>query len=445
FTDAHTPSALCCPTRYGLMTGRYPWRRGQTTWATPGAPLLIEPNVPALPAALHAAGYRTGCVGKWHLGLGTPQQRVDFNQEITSGPLDVGFDYFFGDAANRFGLYIENRRALGCDPANPFRIVDGRLQGGNRADLMKNEENARVLTERAVGFIEQHAAQPFFLYFAPNNVHTPLTPNARFKNASQCGVYGDFIAELDWSVGEVLSALDRLKVADNTLVVFTSDNGGRYEAEALKAGHRCNGPFSGQKGDVWEGGHRVPFLARWPGRIKAGAESPALACLTDLMATLAAAANAPLPKGAGPDSLNLLPVLTGETTASPRDTLVMQTGPAPVRSMRVFASSRFDLQGRTDDLWAIRQGRWKLIFGQGAGITTSPARAGKFYGLAELGHRHSDYTPDGQLKPDAPPGQLYDLAADPAETTNLHAQQPELVGRLTEVFERVKQRERASP
>ncbi|MFA7006735.1 MAG: sulfatase-like hydrolase/transferase, partial [Verrucomicrobiia bacterium] len=174
FTDAHTPAGVCCPTRYGVLTGRYPWRRAQVCWASPGAALLIEAGRETTASMLKRAGYTTGIVGKWHLGFGTLEKRVDWNGDLKPGPLEVGFDYCFVDVSNRWGVYVENHRILGLDPNDPIRPGRGeKRNGGNSAFTMKNEENARVLHEKAVAFIERNKEKPFYLHYVPNNIHTP--------------------------------------------------------------------------------------------------------------------------------------------------------------------------------------------------------------------------------------------------------------------------------
>jgi arylsulfatase A-like enzyme len=309
---------------------------------------------------------------------------------------------------------------------------------------MKHDENAGVLHEKAVAFIKRNKDRPFFLYYAPNNVHTPLTPNKRFQGTSQCGAYGDFVHELDWTVGEVLATLDRLGLAENTLVIFTSDNGGRYEMEAVEAGHRCDAPLNGQKADVWDGGNRVPFLARWPGRIPPGATSDRLLCLTDVLATFAALADQTLPPEAGPDSINALPLLLKQPPSDgDRRNLIVQSGFA------VLAERKHIGPG---DLWAVREGDWLLVMGQGSGNTTArelkPRRKRKghgFYRFGELGFVNSDFTPDGKLKPDAPPMQLYDLAADLGQTKNLYREHPDIVARLNKLFDELVKNGRSRP
>lgn len=434
-TDAHTPAGLCCPTRYGVLTGRYPWRRAAVTWATfPSSPLLIEPGRPTIAALLKQAGYATGIVGKWHLGYGTREHPLTWNDELKPGPLECGFDYFFGHDNNR-DLNVENHRVVGLDPNDPITRDRGKGKaGGKAARTIKIEDNAATLHQKAVAFIERSKAGPFFLYYTPNNVHTPLTPHAKFAGTSQAGKYGDFVQELDWSVGELLATLDRLKLADNTLVIFTSDNGGVYERSGFDAGHRSCAPFNGQKGDVWEGGNRVPFLARWPGHIAAGTTSARLLCLTDLMATFATITGQPLPAEAGVDSFDALSLLLGKPGASSgRTNLVMQARSASVHRPK-----------QQEDLWAVREGNWKLVLGQGSGYSTAKSDRTPYLKFAQAGMVNSDFTADGQLKPDAPPVQLYDLATDPGETKNVYRDHPEVVARLTKLFEQVRDRERAS-
>jgi len=435
FTDAHTPAGLCSPSRYGVLTGRYPWRRNSlNTWASPGAPLLIEPGRMTTAALLKQAGYVSGVVGKWHLGFGTKEKPVDWSDELKPGPLEVGFDYFFGDVANRWGCYVENHRILGLREGEKIRFKEGAKKpvSGRSAFTMVNEDNATVLHEKAIAFIEKNKDRPFYLHYVPNNIHTPLTPNKRFQGTSQCGVYGDFIKELDWSVGEVLATLDRLGLATNTLVIFTSDNGGVYEKNALAAGHRCCAPLNGQKADIWEGGNRVPFLARWPGHIPANATSAQLLCITDMLATFAAVTGQTLPAGAGPDSFDQLPALLGKTpVAQTRPNLIVQSGKDTVSNKR---------GDKAVELWAVREGKWKLVLGQGAGSSTTPSK-GVQLRFHEVGMTNSDFSAGGVLKTNAPPAQLYDLAADLGETHNLYCEHPEVVARLTRLFKQLRDAE----
>jgi arylsulfatase A-like enzyme len=432
FTAAHSPASVCTPSRYNLMTGRYCWR----TWAGHGTiwandPLLIEENRTTVASLLKSAGYFTGCIGKWHLGFGKPGTPgwddllgPDFNGELRPGPLDVGFAYFYGMPAvgQHPNIYIEGRRVVGLSPDDPIRFINDprpeyrveylkrprtkptnlQLASGKSAEY-QFEDTALRLTEKAVGFLEQHQAEPFFLYLAHRNIHSPLKPNARFKGTSEIGNYGDFIHELDWSVGEVLAALARLHLADRTLVVFSSDNGGvppvkkSSDGHAEVKGHRINGPLRGQKTEVYEGGHRVPMIVRWPGHVAPGAESGALVANTDLLATFAEVAGQPVPAGAGEDSFSFL------------GTLLARPARRPARQSLVTDS----VMG----LFAIQEGPWKLIAGQGSGGEPQP-----------------DSAPPAATEP---VGQLYNLADDIGETRNLYAQKPEIVARLTALLEKI--------
>jgi arylsulfatase A-like enzyme len=446
FTDAHAPAAVCTPTRYAFITGQYAWRSPAGSRILSGEdPLAIDPAVSTTPSLLKKAGYATGLVGKWHIGLGKGD--LDFNQEIKPGPLEVGFDYafFFPATGDRVPcVYIENRRVVGLDPNDPIRtsyqknvgdeptgredpellkmkpshghdatIINGISRigwmSGGKAARWNDETMADTFAGKAVAFIEQHKDQPFFLYFATHDIHVPRVPSPPRKGKSGCGTRGDVIQQFDDAVGAVLEALDRQKLADNTLVIVSSDNGGvmddGYADGAVEDanGHRCNGPLRGHKGSLWEGGTREPFIARWPGRIKPGATSDELISLVDMMATFAAAAGQPLPADAGPDSFNVLPALLGEPHDKPlRDHLVIQTN-------------------GTHSL-AIRKGPWKLI----------PGNPGGGYGK-------------GKGKGPAPGSQLFNLADDLAETRNVAADHPEVVKNLSDLLAQVREKGRSRP
>lgn len=422
FTDAHSPTAVCTPTRYSVLTGRYCWRTQLKVDCLFGHdPLLIEEGRPTIASLLKTAGYRTGCVGKWHLGFG--RSYPDWNGELKPGPLEVGFDSYFGipvTNAQAPYVYVQDHRVLNLDPRDPIRLgADSKtniMYGGTSARY-KADELTLTETAKAVQFIEHGKDRPFFLYFTPSNVHGPYTPNARFRGTSSCGIYCDFIRELDWSVGEILSALDRTGLADNTLVILTSDNGGLYSREAYNKGHRVNGDLLGQKTDAWEGGHRVPFIARWPKHISAGSRSSELICLVDFMATAAAAAHVDLPAEAGPDSFNVLPALLGST------------GAKPVRRGAVILASG-------TGMLAVREGDWVLILGRGSGGTTT--QYFKHYGmrLEELGRHTTGWVMKGLGAPDPslPPGQLYNLAGDRGQALNVYKDHPDIVRRLTDIL-----------
>ncbi len=420
FTDAHSPSAVCTPTRYGVLTGRYCWRTQLKHDCLFGHdPLLIEQDRMTVASLLKTAGYATACIGKWHLGFG--RSHPDWNGELKPGPLEVGFDYYFGipvTNAQAPYVYVENHRVVGLDPKDPILLgPDSKtnVMEGGKAARYKPEELALTNTGKAVAFIERNRDRRFFLYFTPSNVHGPYTPNPRFRGTSECGVYCDFIRELDWSVGEVLRTLEKCGLRENTLVVFTSDNGGLYYRDAYNRGHRPNLDLLGQKTDAWEGGHRVPFLARWPRKIEAASRSNQLICLVDFMATAAAIAGVALPADAAPDSCNVLPALAGRPAE-------------PVRRAAVILAS-------AEGMLAVRQGEWVLILGRGSGGSTTDY--GRHYGmrLEELGRSTTGWAMKGMgPDPSLPRGQLYNLAADRGQAENVYAEHPEIVRRLSELL-----------
>jgi len=425
FTDAHAPSAVCTPTRYAFMTGEYAWRR-QGTGILPGtAALIVEPGRVTVPSLLRSADYATGVVGKWHLGLG-PQSPTDYNGEIKPGPLEIGFDYAWllpatGDRTPC--VWVEDHRVVGLDPADPITLdytvqrgdpesfVNGipRIgkQTGGKAALWKDEEIADVLTGKAVAFIERHKDHPFFLYFATHDIHVPRVPHPRFRGGSQAGVRGDVIQEFDGSVGEIMAALGRLKLVDNTLLIVTSDNGGVLDTngpdavhggtEETNNGHAFNGPLRGTKGSPYEGGTRVPFIVRWPGHVRRGT-SGALICHVDMLATMAAIAGQPLPGDAGPDSFNVLPALLGPEGDRPCREYLVEHG----------------------NVLALRKGPWKLI-------PARPAAKGK----------------KGKRAPAS--AELYNLAEDIGETKNLADQNTEIVAGMTAALNRIREQGRSRP
>ena len=435
FTNAHAPSATCTPTRYSILTGEYAWRRKGTGVLPGDAALIIEPGRPTLASILKEAGYAIGCVGKWHLGLGAGA--IDWNGEIRPGPLDLGFDYAFiipatGDRVPC--VYVEDRRVVGLDPEDPIRVsykgpVGDEPTGRARPDLLKvkpshghdqtivggvsrighmaggraarwvDEDMADVITRKAVAFIERNRDRPFFLYFATHDIHVPRLPHARFAGKSGSGVRGDVIEELDWCAGEVMAALDRLGLARSTLVIFSSDNGPVLDdgyadgAVGDSKGHAPAGPLRGGKYSLYEGGTRVPFIARWPGRVKTGV-SGALVSQIDLMASLAALAGQKLPPEAGPDSLNVLTALLGESKTG-REHLVEHAGGL-----------------------AIRKGPWKLI--------PREPRAKK----AKAKQSEPEVT------------ELFNLDDDPGETKNIAGRHPEVVKELAELLQKIRDREK---
>ena len=422
FTQAYAPGSVCSPTRYALMTGRYYWRTSiKDGEVLPGnAPLHFDTTRLNLGALCKGQGYRTAAVGKWHLGLGRAGQ-TDWNAPLTPGPLQVGFDYFYGLSANVLNhpnAYIENETLLGRIPGKVVAVEGvAKTQKTLGVDLQRVEDEVtRRLTEKAVGWIETNHAAPFFLYFAPNAIHEPVTPAPAWKGSSPFGKYGDFIHELDWAVGRVLDTLDRLKLADNTLVVFTSDNGGVVNPNnpnasgALKAGLAINGELRGGKHDIWEGGFREPFLVRWPGKVPAGTVCDDILCVSDVLATLAGILKVPLTKDSAEDSFDASASWFGTGTPA-RDFVILQDAHAT---------------------YSIRQGAWKLVEREKApGFTPRNKAAEKKIAAARKREPMHD--------------ELFNLALDPSETKDVHAEHPEIVSRLRALLAKTRASDRSRP
>ncbi len=414
FTDMHSPSSVCTPTRYGILTGRYCWRSTLKRGVLGGtSPYLISRSRLTVPRFLKQQGYRTAGIGKWHLGLQN-EPITDYSKPLRPGPLDTGFDTYFGIPASldmEPYLYFENDRAL----TQPVSFVKGMREQrgifwreGRIAPGFRHEDVLPEITGRAVRFLEGQPAarQPFFLYLPLTGPHTPWLPTAKFQGKSKAGPYGDFTHQVDDSVGQVLAALERSGQARQTLVIFTSDNGAHWTPEEIAAhSHRSNGNVRGQKADIYEGGHRIPFLARWPGQVKAGSTSHRLGCLTDLMATAADLCGTRLPQQSGEDSYSLLSAFSGKENGGPRREAVVH----------------HSVQG----LFSIRRGKWKLNLGRGSGGFTEPRQI----------------TP----KPGEPEGELYDLAADPLERHNLYAKHGAVVTELKKLLEQYKLQGRSRP
>jgi arylsulfatase A len=431
FTDANTTSSVCTPTRYSILTGRYCWRTSlKYETLNTFAPLLIEPGRFNMASMLKAHGYRTAAIGKWHLGYGNaandPKYRVDYTGELTPGPLELGFDYHFSVPQNHgdiTGVFVENHFVFGLrsgkipegmklpgpvpDDENFASTYTSEMQQGRGHTPIEIDAPRRVddrvmpeLTDQAVHWIEQQkAGSPFFLYFAPVAVHEPVTPSRDTKGTSQAGIFGDWIHELDRTVGRILDALDKQGLAEDTLVMCTSDNGGifepanatRPESVAVQAGLAVNGTWRGGKTHVFEGGFKVPFVARWPGRIPAGTECREMISLVDILAASAAVIGETLPPAgqAAEDSSDFLPALLGEK----HDT--------PARPDMILHSN--------DGVFAIRQGPWKWIEG---------------VPVPQIG--------PGLRKAHAPEfhPQLYNLEDDPTETKDVSEQHPEVAKAL---------------
>jgi arylsulfatase A len=400
FTDAHSPSSVCTPTRYGLMTGRYCWRSRLKQGVLQGnSPNLIEDGRPTIATLLKRQGYQTGVFGKWHLGLGT-EAKADYSKAQHPSPLDHGFDEFFGIPASLDMppyVYIDGRMAVeqatAQIPDNGETKRGPYWRGGPIAPGFKMEEVVPKIVDRAESFIRKHGAAktPFFAYAPLPTPHTPWVPTKKSIGRSQAGLYGDFVEELDDHVGRLLKAVDETGQAGNTLVILTSDNGSPWEKRDMEEnqGHWANRMLRGQKSDVYEGGHNIPFLMRWPGRVAAGKVNTQLTCLTDCFATIAQAVGETVPAGAGEDSY---PILSGG-----RNHVIHHSG------IGVFA---------------VRHGDWKLIEGLGSGGFTLPAKIAP--------------------KPGGPAGQLFNLKTDPHEYVNLYQKHPEMVAKLTEVLNDVR-------
>ena len=416
FTDAHTPSSVCSPTRYGLLTGRYAWRTRMKSGVLNGySPALIEPGRLTLASLLASRGYRTACVGKWHLGLGDAEP-ADYSKALSPGPNAVGFDESFVLPASLDMppyVFVENERAT-VFPSESIAASRMRRDGGGGfwregaiAPGFRHQDTLPTLAARALAFIQKQSREkPFFLYFPLTAPHTPWMPNEEVRGRAKAGYYGDFVAQVDDTVGAVLDALDKKQLADNTIVIFTSDNGAHWlPSDIDRWQHRANANWRGQKADLWEGGHRVPFAVRWPGTVAPGSRSDQTICHTDLLATIAAIVEHPLAGDAGEDSVSILPALLG------------QAGNAPLHEAVVHHSA--------DGTFAIRQGPWKLAMKLGS------------HGFSEP--KNVEPTPSG------PQGQLYHLIDDPSESQNRWLEEPAIVERLANLLTRYQQQGRSRP
>lgn len=443
FTNVFAAAATCTPSRYGILTGEYPWRQAGRHILPGDANLLIKPGTFTIAEMLKQAGYTTGAIGKWHLGFG--KGKIDWNKEVTPGPRDVGFDYSFLMPATLDRVptvFLENQRVVGLNPKDPIEVdyktqFEGELTGKEHPELLKmkptpgnghdgtivngisrighmkggeaarwvDENIADTLMDRATKFIERSRAQPFFLYLAMPENHVPRAPNARFVGKTEMGPRGDSIVELDWCVGEVMKTLDRLKLADHTLVIFSSDNGpvvndGYLDQSVQKLGsHKPAGPFRGGKYSAFDGGTAEPFILSWPRHVRHGV-STALISQVDLLASFAALTGQKLPDAAAPDSFNMLPALLGETETG-RDYLIQEGGPLCVRTTH-----------------------WKYI---------TPSGGPKL-----------DRSVNIETGRDTAP-QLYDITQDKGERTNVAAEHPEKVAELAAILEKVKTEPKSRP
>jgi arylsulfatase A len=450
FTNAHTPSAVCTPTRYGLMTGRYAWRTRLDQGVLDGIdPPLIDKDRLTIASMLQRLGYATACVGKWHLGMnwtrkdGTPVplrssfaggfrdgRDIDFSKPITGGPNAVGFDYYFGISASLDMspyCFIENDRVAGRPDAEAPRDMS-LFMNQSAGVTPKGFDLHTVLPEcgrKAREFLEkQSAAKPFFLYMPLPSPHLPIVPNKEFEGHSKAGLYGDYVEETDAVAGSILETLKAKGLDRNTLVFFSSDNGGLWhwwdfvESDDVKSGkitprgqyvkdhgHQSNGVLRGTKADIWEGGHRVPLIAAWADRIPAGKVTDQTVCLTDVLATCAEACGVSVPRDAAEDSFSMLPLLRHPD------------GAAPVRRDIIFHSSR--------GIFSIQEGEWKLILVRGSGGFSAPQKVEAKAGEAQ--------------------GQLYNMRQDPRETKNVYLDHPDIVKRLTALLQKYREAGRTRP
>ena len=403
FWDAHAPGPLCHMSRYGLLTGRYPFRTDVGAWRRRP---LIEDDQMTIASLAKSQGYSTAMVGKWHCGF---DESAGYEKPLPGGPVDRGFDSYFGIRASTDippYFYIRGDKAV-LPPTNSIEAnasegwspIQGAFwrEGGIAPDLDLEDVTPRF-TEEAIKVIQDHrrtaASNPLMLYLAYPSPHTPWLPAKEFVGKSGAGMFGDFMMMVDAEIGKVLAALDSAEMAENTLVVFTADNGPVwYEEDAKKYSHDSAGILKGMKADAWEAGHRMPFIVKWPGQVQAGSESKQSICFTDLLATFADIFDVELPFGAGPDSFSFLPVLDGSQAES-----------EPVRGPIVMSPAA------GDSMMMIRSGDWKLISGLGSGGFSKPKKL--------------------KPTPGEPSGQLYNLRNDISETSNVYSGYPQIVARL---------------
>ena len=425
FTNAHSPSAVCTPTRYALLTGRYSWRSRMKQGVLHGySPPLIEEGRETIASMLQKQGYQTACIGKWHLGLDWQTKKVDAKADkegvypdgnnvdfakSAPGPKLAGFDESFIIPASldmEPYCFVRNGEVLGL-PMQPYagepELTEGRHinrfhRGGVIAQDFTIESTLPTFVNETEDFVKENKDKPFFLYFPLNSPHTPWVPVAPFKGSSKVGLYGDFVAQTDAAVGRIVALLDSLNLSENTLVIFTSDNGAYWrQPEIDQFNHRANADWRGMKADIYEAGHREPFFVKWPGQIKPSTKTDQAFCLTDVFASLASIVNVSISKNTAEDSFNFWPVWNGKSTRTVRESIIHQSG---------------------DGMLAIREGDWKYVEALGSGGFTEPKRV-----EAQLGQ---------------PSGQLYNLSSDPGETKDLKKKNADKAKELAARLEKIR-------
>ncbi|MFI3331198.1 MAG: arylsulfatase [Rikenellaceae bacterium] len=441
FLNMHSGSSVSTPSRYALMTGEYPLREKLTRPASYKTTCLIDENKLTLADVMQRSGYKTGVFGKWHLGFGTGEA-PNWNGELKPGPLELGFDYYFGVPCVNSGppfVYVENHHVVGYDAKDPFvlgiasktkfyedKTCKPLIGGADAAHALYIDEMVgTTLCEKSTAWIKENKKIPFFMLLSTTNIHHPFTPHPRFVGTSEAGIYGDFIHELDWIVGEVVKTLKEQKLDKNTIIIFTSDNGAMLNLGgqgAMDKGHKINGDLFGFKFDAWEGGHTVPMIVNYPKEVKAGTISTQLISNVDMLHTMASLVGYELKEGDAVDSKDMLPVLFGKTDKELRDNTIISAN----KLTHV----------------AYREGDWVFI-----GARAGGGFVGKKHGLHNFGgykaaehykKPNSDYA-NGVVLPTAPKVQLYNLKDDPYQTTNLAAKNPEKAAEMQKKLAAIKQ------
>ncbi|MFC5050324.1 arylsulfatase [Rubritalea spongiae] len=447
FTDGHSPSAVCTPSRYSLLTGEYPFRKGLYSPIFLKTPLIMSEDSYTIADMMKSAGYKTGIVGKWHLGFQN-QKPVDWNAPLKPGPLELGFDYYYGvPTVNSHPpfVYVENHHVVGhvYDKKSPdYDPFDYSKDAGKQGYTQKVHEKVKLneiggaknahaqykdyevglhLAGKTVEWIDQNKDNPFFLILATTHIHHPFTPAPQFQGTSEAGLYGDFLQELDHIVGMIIDKLDEEGLTENTMIIFTADNGAMLNVTGQEAftehGHRPNGPLLGAKSDGWEGGHRVPFLVKWPSKVPAGTVSDQLISAVDLMPSLAAITSTEIQPGASPDGVDMSEALTGNPTKQIRDHLVC----TPLKK----------------DFLVLRNASWAYLGGKGSAGWNGKVGGHVLSGpnlIPFLGDKNSDIE-GNKVSADAAPAQLYNLKEDLSQTTNLYRTHPEVVQEMSAILE----------